>query len=273
MKRSLRAANSEPRLDCWTRWLFANIVFVAFGSPMALAQGTAFVYQGRLTDGGSPANANYEMQFKLYDTAAVGSGLLQGGPITRDPVAVLAGNFSVTLDFGLNAFPGTDRYLEIGVRPDGSAAAFTVLSQRQQIMASPYAIQTINAQQLGGLVASRYLASAANGFFGIAVQNPTLGRLQVEGATANAIYGHSNNGVGVYGSSTLYEGVRGEAADVNHGAVVGVHSGAGIGVFGTSTGAGVQGSSAAGKGVVGTSTTGTGVYGTTGGTGTSTAGV
>ena len=33
----------------------------------ALAQGTAFTYQGRLNDAAGPANGNYDMQFKLYD--------------------------------------------------------------------------------------------------------------------------------------------------------------------------------------------------------------
>jgi hypothetical protein len=35
----------------------------------ALAQGTAFTYQGRLNVSGSPANASYDFQFALYDAA------------------------------------------------------------------------------------------------------------------------------------------------------------------------------------------------------------
>jgi hypothetical protein len=31
----------------------------------ALSQGTAFTYQGKLTDGGIPANNTYDLQFKL----------------------------------------------------------------------------------------------------------------------------------------------------------------------------------------------------------------
>ena len=32
--------------------------------------GTAFTYQGRLTDGGSPADGEYDFRFRLYDAAS-----------------------------------------------------------------------------------------------------------------------------------------------------------------------------------------------------------
>ena len=35
------------------------------------AQSSAFVYHGRLTDGGTPANNTYDMQLKSFDTAQV----------------------------------------------------------------------------------------------------------------------------------------------------------------------------------------------------------
>jgi hypothetical protein len=100
--------------------------------------------------------------------------------------------------------------------------------------------------------------------------------------SGNGVYGSSGTGIGVYGESAQFEGVRGLAHDVNHGAVVGIHDGGGFGVFGTSdNGAGVvgtskvwvgvygesnsafgiQGKSATGAGAVGTSTSWIGVYG------------
>jgi hypothetical protein len=39
----------------------------------AFAQVTAFTYQGKLTDGGTPANGNYDLQFALWDSAASGT--------------------------------------------------------------------------------------------------------------------------------------------------------------------------------------------------------
>src|SRR5215813_3380637 len=44
-------------------------------SATAVAQGTAFTYQGKLTDSGTLANGNYDFQFKLFDALAAGSQL------------------------------------------------------------------------------------------------------------------------------------------------------------------------------------------------------
>jgi hypothetical protein len=137
------------------------------------AQTTAFAYQGKLTDAGNPANGNYDLQFKLFDTPGLGTGTQQGATVVVNPTTASAGIFTVTLDFGQSVFDGSDRYLEIGVRPGGSLNAYTLLSPRQQITSSPYAIQTINTQQLGGLPASRYLATDANGNVGIGTSSPT----------------------------------------------------------------------------------------------------
>ena len=37
------------------------------------AQGTAFTYQGRLNDGGAPANGTYDLTFALFDEATGGA--------------------------------------------------------------------------------------------------------------------------------------------------------------------------------------------------------
>src|SRR3954462_3576922 len=77
------------------------------------AQPSAFTYQGRLNQGGIPADALYEMQFGLYDT--VTNGNLVGVPVTVAPVPVTNGLFSVSLDFGATAFNGAARWLEVTV--------------------------------------------------------------------------------------------------------------------------------------------------------------
>jgi hypothetical protein len=79
------------------------------------ALGTAFTYQGRLTDGGRPADGEYDLQFTLYDAAK--SGTRVGGPVVHEDVAVTGGLFTVQIDFGEGAFDGDACYLQIGVRP------------------------------------------------------------------------------------------------------------------------------------------------------------
>ena len=60
--------------------------------------GTAFTYQGRLTDGGNPANGEYDFQFRLYDAATGGSQV--GSTISKGDVTVTDGLFTVEVDFG-----------------------------------------------------------------------------------------------------------------------------------------------------------------------------
>jgi hypothetical protein len=99
--------------------------------------GTAFTYQGRLTDGGSPANGEYDFRFELYD--AVSGGSQVGSMVPKENTAVTDGLFTVELNFGSGVFNGDARYLEIGVRP-GSGGTYTTLSPRQALTPAPYAL-------------------------------------------------------------------------------------------------------------------------------------
>src|SRR5690348_13219453 len=114
----------------------------------ARAQTTSFTYQGRLTDGDNPASGNYDLQFALFDASSGGGQI--GSTQTKNSVGVSAGIFTVALDFGVSAFPGANRFLEIGVRPAGGGS-FTILSPRQQISSTPYAIRTLSATTADGL--------------------------------------------------------------------------------------------------------------------------
>ncbi len=110
-------------------------------TPAARAQSTAFTYQGRLDDGGIPANGLYDLRLALYNAASAGTQ--QGNTLTNAATAVSNGLFTVTLDFG-NQFPSADRWLEIGVITNGGGA-FATLMPRQQITATPYALRAATA--------------------------------------------------------------------------------------------------------------------------------
>jgi hypothetical protein len=142
------------------------ILSSAFG---ALAQGTAFTYQGRLTVGGSNANGVYDLKLQLFDALSAGS--LIAGPITNSPVTVSNGLFTIVVDFGGGAFPGASRWLDISVRTNGAAVAFSALTPRQALTPTPYAITSenldgfLNASQLTGTLPNGLLA----GVYGSAV--------------------------------------------------------------------------------------------------------
>jgi hypothetical protein len=112
------------------------------GDIVAAPVGTAFTYQGRLNSAGQPANGNYDLKFTLYD-AASGSGQVSSS-VTNAPVIVTNGAFTVSLDFGA-LFNGDARWLEIGVRTNGSSGLFITLSTRQPLTPSPYALYAPNA--------------------------------------------------------------------------------------------------------------------------------
>ena len=126
--------------------LVCAVFVVLIATLPALAQATSFSYQGRLTDSGTPANGNYDFQFTLWDASSAGTQQPQPNPVTvtRANVSVSNGAFTVQIDFGASAFPGADRFLEISARPTGSGS-FTLLSPRQPITSTPYAIRSVTA--------------------------------------------------------------------------------------------------------------------------------
>src|SRR3989442_458715 len=67
------------------------------GANAAFAQTTGFTYQGRLTDGGTPANGNYDLQFALFDSLSGGTQV--GSTQNINTVLVSNGVFTVSLDF------------------------------------------------------------------------------------------------------------------------------------------------------------------------------
>ncbi len=129
--------------------LFCLLVLsVLSGSLLqAVAQGTAFTYQGRLNNGSNPANGNYDVRFAVYNAASGGS--MAGWPVTNAATAVTNGLFTVMLDFGSGVFDGSARWLEIAVRTNG-AAGFATLTPRQPLTPAPYAILASTAGGLSG---------------------------------------------------------------------------------------------------------------------------
>jgi hypothetical protein len=133
--------------------------------PQAII-GTSFTYQGKLTDGGSPADGAYDFQFILYDAASGGSQV--GSTLIAEDSPVSDGLFTVELDFGA-VFDGTALWLEVGVRDGSSTGAYTTLNPRSPLTATPYALYS-RAAPWSGL-------SGAPAGFADNVDNDILGGL------------------------------------------------------------------------------------------------
>lgn len=97
---------------------------------------SGFTYQGQLAAGGAPVNGAANLEFRLFDFFTGGA---QVGPaVYRQGVNVVGGLFGTLLDFGPGVCDGRDLWLEITA--DGS-----VLTPRQQLTASPYALYAVSA--------------------------------------------------------------------------------------------------------------------------------
>ncbi len=138
-------------------WLLA--LFMGGTALNLPAQGTAFLYQGRFNDSGSPANGNYDFVFSLYDASTNGNAI--SFPQTNLFVAVDSGLFTTNIDFG-NVFTGTNYWLAIAVRASGvtnvSTNVFTALWPRQPLLPTPYAIFANSASNLLGKLPTTQLA-------------------------------------------------------------------------------------------------------------------
>ena len=137
------------------------------------AQTTAFTYQGKLTNNGTPATGSYQMRFTLYD--APSGGFEFGTPKTIPNIVVTNGIFTVVIITGDWSFDQNDRYMEIAVRPQGNVNPFTVLAPLQRITQTPRAIfantaalanfaaSSGNAASLSGLSVEQFVLKNVNG--------------------------------------------------------------------------------------------------------------
>src|SRR5262245_46737151 len=105
----------------------ASLPFAALAliSLHAFGQGTGFTYQGRLMEGGEPAQGTYDLVFRLFNASS--GGTQQGADIVTSDVEVSSGLFTVGLNFGGTPFDGSTRWLNIAVRPGASSGAYTNL--------------------------------------------------------------------------------------------------------------------------------------------------
>jgi alpha-tubulin suppressor-like RCC1 family protein len=159
-----------------------NAVAIAAGENHSLGlkaepMGTAFTYQGILSDANSHAEGAYDLQFSLYSF----ENLRYGDTLNIYDLDVVDGYFTAQLDFGSDVFNGNARWLEIAVRPGQSSDPndFVTLSPRQEITPTPYAMQ------------SRGLFVDSSGKVGIGTISPAA-KLDVNG-TAKILAWHDQD--------------------------------------------------------------------------------
>src|SRR5258707_11020313 len=93
------------------------LLVILFGATSAMSQTTSFTYQGRLTDSGTAANGNYDLQFALWDSNSGGAHIRAAANFS--PVSLRRGVFSVQLGFGVSAFSCAGLFLAFCVEANG----------------------------------------------------------------------------------------------------------------------------------------------------------
>lgn len=167
-------------------WFLGNSSAVASSTNAQLCgqegpNSRLITYQGKLTDGTAAANGSYDLQVQLFN--ALTGGNARTSQIRVEDVLVANGVFTVQLDLGAASLPpntpsqnlnpaildAENSFFEIGVRPGTSIGAFTTLTPRQPITATPLAMRANtaatafraanadNAARLGGVAANQFV--------------------------------------------------------------------------------------------------------------------
>lgn len=130
--------------------LFTSCIVLASLALQIYGQGSAFTYQGRVSDNNGPLNGTVALTFKIYMAEIAVVPIWQE---THASVPVSNGLFVVTLGrlqpAGETIFTGDPRFMGISV--NGGAE----LTPRREITAAPYAVA---ARRLTGVVGSTSLA-------------------------------------------------------------------------------------------------------------------
>lgn len=121
----------------------------ALASSSAMAQSqTSFTYQGRLDDGGAPANGVYDIRFTPWNVAS-GPGATLAPSVCFDDVDVIDGLFQVEVDFSAGAawLSAANVFLQIDVRPDETSGncgtgTYTALLPRTRLTSAPRSATT-----------------------------------------------------------------------------------------------------------------------------------
>ena len=193
--------------------ILRTLLLCALVLPVSLATaqtsaGTGFTYQGQLVQSGLAYEGDADLVFRLYDAASGGN--LIGAAVNLYGVQVERGVFDVELDFGLNAFTGDARFLEIAVRTPSTGATigdpYTTLAPRQELTPVPYALHALNASGGGGdglwTLSGTAITNTNAGFVGIGGTSP-LTSAELFGIRSSTTSGYGGMYISTQGNQGL----------------------------------------------------------------------
>ena len=137
-----------------TKLKFYLFIIFVLSITLANAQPTAFTYHGRLNDGATPVDGEFEMVFSVFPAASGGTAIAQFPSPT--PITVKDGLFKARIDFGDMVFTGPARWMEIQFQRFGTTD-WRIADGRIEFTSSPYAVRAREAAMLasGALTAGQ----------------------------------------------------------------------------------------------------------------------
>ena len=107
---------------------------------------TAFTYQGVLRQDGEPVTGTADLIFSLWAHES-SSGSMFVGQVTLLDVQLTSGLLTTQLDFGVDAFTGDGRWLQVAISTPANdgAGPFVLVGPRQPLHAVPYALFALNS--------------------------------------------------------------------------------------------------------------------------------
>ncbi len=179
----------------------------------AAASNSGFTYQGRLKEGGNPANGSYDLRFTLYNAETGGNIIGLNNPFYVDDKTVTDGLFNAEINFEASTLMfsgGAAFYIEVAVRSgsvsNSDRTGYTALAPRQKITPTPYSIHAINATNLGGKPAGDYMLSTTDNWVNasgdtmtgaLKIENSGIWSLEIRNSSSNtntmAIFAESSS--------------------------------------------------------------------------------
>lgn len=170
------------------------------GIHHAVAQGTAFTYQGQLNANGAVANGLYDFRFRVAIDSE-GDAYI-GGYFLTNAIPVTNGLFTTQVDFGSNIFTGSTYWLVVDVRTNTPANTlnYTALTPLQPLTPAPYAVFATTAGNVFTVLNSSLPASptfsgtvAASSFTGDGANLTDVNAQLLNGLNANDFWQLSGN--------------------------------------------------------------------------------
>ena len=121
----------------------AFLLAMAAGSASFGQVSTSFTFQGSVKAAGTPLTGTADMRFSLWTAETGGSQV--GSTLESLETTVTEGQVKVELDFGAMPFTANqDRWMQIEVRSPAGEGAYEVLTPRQKMTATPFALFALN---------------------------------------------------------------------------------------------------------------------------------